>query len=41
MVKASNAGKRWPGERIRSILEALLGLDRADDLSFVLGRLSA
>jgi 2-methylcitrate dehydratase len=36
----SNVGKRWPGERTRSVLDALWGLDRADDLSSLLGRLS-
>jgi 2-methylcitrate dehydratase len=35
----SNVGKRWPGERTQSALEALWGLDRTDDLSFLLGRL--
>jgi 2-methylcitrate dehydratase len=37
----SNVGKRWQGERIRSILDAVWGLDRADDLAVLLGKLSA
>jgi 2-methylcitrate dehydratase len=35
-----NIGTRWPGERNQSILDALWGLDQADDLSSLLGRLS-
>jgi 2-methylcitrate dehydratase len=37
----SNVGKRWTPERVETILEALWGLDRADDLAYVLGTLSA
>ena len=36
----SNVGKRWPQERKETILQALWALDRADDLPFLLGRLS-
>jgi 2-methylcitrate dehydratase len=36
----SNVGKRWSGERIQSVLAMLWGLDRAGDLSALLGRLS-
>jgi 2-methylcitrate dehydratase len=37
----SNLGKRWPPERARAVLDALWGLDQANDLGFLLGRLSA
>ena len=36
----SNVGRRLPAERIRSILDALWGIDRADDLSLVLAKFS-
>jgi 2-methylcitrate dehydratase len=36
----SNVGKRLPAERIQSILDALWGLDRADDLTLLLGMFS-
>jgi len=35
-----NVGKRWPKERIDSVLEALWELDRTDDLATLLGRLT-
>jgi 2-methylcitrate dehydratase len=35
-----NIGKRWPQERTGAILQALWALDRADDLSRLLGKLS-
>ena len=36
----SNVGKRWPEERTDAILKALWALDRVDDLSLLLGKLS-
>ena len=36
----SNVSKHWPQERTDAILQALWALDRTDDLSFLLGRLS-
>jgi 2-methylcitrate dehydratase len=36
----SNVGKRWPRERTQSILDAVWGLDRAEDLTILLGELS-
>ncbi len=36
----SNVGKRWPAERTQSILAALWGLERAGDLTPLLGMLS-
>ena len=36
----SNAGKRWPRERTDSILQALWTLERTEDLSSLLGKLS-
>jgi 2-methylcitrate dehydratase len=36
----SNVGKRWPAERTRSVLDAMWGLEGADDLGFLLGKLS-
>ena len=36
----SNIGKRWPAERTQSVLAALWGLDRAGDLTPLLGMLS-
>jgi 2-methylcitrate dehydratase len=36
----SNVGRRWPAERTRSVLDAVWGLERADDLGFLLGKLS-
>src|SRR5262245_26382820 len=36
----TNVGNRWPPERIDAILQALWALDRADDLPFLLGKLS-
>jgi 2-methylcitrate dehydratase len=35
-----NVGKRWPEDRIKSILESLWALDRADDTAVLLGKLS-
>ena len=35
-----NVGKRWPQERTDAALQALWTLDRTDDLSLLLGRLS-
>ncbi len=35
-----NVGKRWPQERTNATLQALWELDRTDDLSALLGRLS-
>jgi 2-methylcitrate dehydratase len=35
-----NVGKRWPRERTDAILQALWGLDRTDDFSALLGKLS-
>ena len=37
----SNVGKRWPRERIQTLLDALWGLDQANDLVSLLGQLSA
>jgi 2-methylcitrate dehydratase len=37
----SNVGKRWPRERVQSVLDALWGLDQANDLGSLLGQLSA
>jgi 2-methylcitrate dehydratase len=36
----SNVGKRWPRERVQSVLDALWGLDQANDLGSLLGQLS-
>ena len=36
----SNVGKRWPQERTDAILQALWSLERTDDLSALLGKLS-
>ena len=36
----SNMRRRWPEERIESILQALWSLERADDLASLLGKLS-
>jgi 2-methylcitrate dehydratase len=36
----SNVDKRWPEERTQFILDALWGLERADDLTFLLGKFS-
>jgi 2-methylcitrate dehydratase len=36
----SNVRKRWPEERIASILQALWSLERTDDVAALLGRLS-
>jgi 2-methylcitrate dehydratase len=36
----SNVAKRWPQERTDTILQALWALDRADDLSSLLGQLA-
>jgi len=35
-----NVGKHWPAQRTDAILQALWALDRADDLSVLLGGLS-
>ena len=35
-----NIGKRWPRERTDAVLQARWGLDRADDIAQLLGRLS-
>jgi 2-methylcitrate dehydratase len=35
-----NIGKRWPRERTDAVLAALWALDRTDDLSALLGKLS-
>jgi len=35
-----NIGERWPRERTAAIVQALWGLDQADDLGLLLGRLS-
>jgi 2-methylcitrate dehydratase len=35
-----NVGKRWSGERIQSVLDALWGLDGADHLGLLLGKFS-
>jgi 2-methylcitrate dehydratase len=35
-----NVGKRWPPERVQAALDAVWGLDRADDLDSLLGRLA-
>jgi len=35
-----NVGKRWPRERTDAILQALWGLDRTDNFSVLLGKLS-
>jgi 2-methylcitrate dehydratase len=35
----ANVGTRWPQERMDDILQALWALDRADDLSSLLGKL--
>jgi 2-methylcitrate dehydratase len=37
----SNVGKRWPRQRVQSVLDALWGLDQANDLGALLGQLSA
>ncbi|HEY6259586.1 MAG TPA: MmgE/PrpD family protein [Xanthobacteraceae bacterium] len=36
----SNVGKRWRDARIKSVLDALWGLDQADDIGALLGSLS-
>lgn len=36
----SNAGKRWPETQTNAVLEALWRLDKTDDLSVLLGKLS-
>jgi 2-methylcitrate dehydratase len=35
-----NVGKRWPRERTDAILQALWELDRTDNFSVLLGKLS-
>jgi 2-methylcitrate dehydratase len=35
-----NVAKRWPAERLQSILDALWGLDQATDLAGLLGKLA-
>jgi 2-methylcitrate dehydratase len=34
-----NVGRRWPAARIRAALDALWGLEAADDVTEVLGKL--
>jgi 2-methylcitrate dehydratase len=36
----SNVDKRWPAERVRSVLDTVWGLERANDPRALLGKLS-
>jgi 2-methylcitrate dehydratase len=36
----SNAGRRWPQQRVEAILQGLWAIDRTDDLSALLGKLA-